>query len=119
MTYPSCSRLSRLLRAALIPLLLFSMLAASAGRFHSADSDDHSSKVKRYEHKITHTVWKKTTLHKYMPLIRPAQHGTTSWNAGVSATAVLAVSLLPVIYLRLKRMLLYPLKFTSQFVDYA
>ncbi|WP_150268520.1 hypothetical protein [Paenibacillus tepidiphilus] len=109
----------RLSAAALIPVLLLSVLAASAGLFNSTDADNSTFKIERQEHKMTHAAWKKTTLLKHMPLIRPVQQGTTSWIPGTSAAVLLAGLLLPVIYLCLKRLLLRPLKYTSHYVDSA
>lgn len=117
MTYLARLSIRRLLLTALVPVLLLTFLTASPLLFHEQDSAEKHTNLERIEHKITQPV----RIHKpQLPFASPLRldhpENLLAFQPEASVP-LLCVSLYPIIYILLKRLLLYPLKYTSHFVD--
>lgn len=117
MTYLARKPISRLFQAALIPVILITLLAASYGIFRSAEQEGSSPHIQRYEHKLTQPLRIHPPKLSYLSGARTSQHGFTPLMTQEPAAAFLCVSLYPFIYIILKRRWFRPLKFTSNYVD--
>lgn len=106
----------RLLTAALIPVLLLIFLAASFQPVHGEEPDQQQASLDRYEHKMAKPARAYSTLFHYIKNMRPVHHENTPAHQAEASVPLLCVSFFPVIYIILKRLLLHPLKFTSNFI---
>ncbi|WP_042200774.1 hypothetical protein [Paenibacillus camerounensis] len=115
MAYPSDKTLTLWLRAALVPLLLLMTLTASIGAFSNAEPKQYPH-IERYEHKVTQPAWMHAPVPKSVPILRSVHHGNPLSVTQETGLAVCFVLLYPLYYNRLKRLLLRPLKYTSNFI---
>lgn len=118
MTYVARRSISRILLCLFLPALLLTLMTASSGVFHDQAPEGEPLNIKRYEHKLTHPVRAHSSIYKSVPTDRLTYHGVTPGRLPNPQALALCVSLLPVIYIILKRLLLHPLKYTSTFVDF-
>ncbi|UQZ36352.1 hypothetical protein C2I18_24170 [Paenibacillus sp. PK3_47] len=109
----------QLLRISLIPMVLFTLLAASFGVHHQEEYEGRTPQIQQYEHKLTQPVRLHPPKPSYTPGVRISHHGSTPLLTPESAACLLSVSFYPFIYIILKRLRLHPLKFTSNYVDKA
>jgi hypothetical protein len=119
MTYIARKPLFMLLRCALIPVLLITLLAGAYGAFPHAEQEGNTPHFQRYEYKLTQPVRIHPPKYSYTPSARLAHHGFTPAEPPEPAAPLLCVSLYPVIYNIVKRQRLHPLKFTSNYVSIA
>ncbi|KWX73975.1 hypothetical protein [Paenibacillus jilunlii] len=116
MIYIARSPLFRVLRIALFPLMLLSLLAVNLSLIDNSEQEHSQYEIEHYEHKIIQPIRTHTAHSKVLPPQRLNYSGITPPHAPVTSATVLAVSLYPIIYLIKKRLLLYPLKYTSHYV---
>lgn len=116
MAYVARTPFARLLLILFIPVLLLSLLTVSPGVFHSHAPEGEPDNIKRYEHVLAHPVRAHSAIYKSVPSDRSVHHGITSTALPEPTVPVLCVSLFPIIYIILKRLLLHPLKYTSTFI---
>jgi hypothetical protein len=107
---------SKLLRAAFIPILMFTLIAGAVGAFSTVEYEGETHKFERYEHKMATPVRAHSTPIKFVPAVRLPHHGITPVVLPEPHVPVLVVSLSPIIYITLKRLLLQPLRYTSNLV---
>lgn len=117
MTYLARLSLPRLLKAALIPVLLFTFLAVSSQIPQDQEPDNLSTKSERYEHKMIHPARAHSPLVQYITSMRLVHPENILALQPEPSVPLLCVSFFPVIYIILKRLLLYPLKYTSHFIS--
>lgn len=115
MAYLARKPLTIWLRVALIPLLLFMTLSSSSGAVNSAESE-HRPHIERYEHKMSQPARMLPPLPKSIPFMRAVYHGNPLPSEPEQGLPVCFVLLYPAFYHRLKRLLLQPLKYMSNYV---
>ncbi|KUP22293.1 hypothetical protein [Paenibacillus sp. DMB5] len=114
MAYLAAKPLTVWLRAALAPLLLLMTLTASTGAVSSAEPEQYPHID---EHKMTQPARLHGPLPKSVPIMRSAHHGNPLPVPQDTGLPVCFVLLYPLFYNRLKRRLLRPLKYTSNYVE--
>ncbi|MDF9842919.1 MULTISPECIES: hypothetical protein [unclassified Paenibacillus] len=116
MAYLAAKPLTVWLRAGLAPLLLLMTLTASTGADSNAEPEQYPH-IERYEHKMTQPARLHGPLPKSVPFMRSAHHGNPLPVSQDTGLPVCFVLLYPQFYNRLKRLLLRPLKYTSNYVE--
>lgn len=119
MTYLARLSIPKLLKAAFIPVLLLTFLAASSQLLNEQEASEvQHARLERYEHKMAQPVRALSTPFHYIPSARLAHPENLLALHTEAALPLLCVSFFPIIYIILKRLLLYPLKCTSHFIRY-
>ncbi|WP_342423014.1 hypothetical protein [Paenibacillus sp. FSL E2-0178] len=117
MTYLARLSISKLLKAAFIPVLLLTFLAASSQLLNEQEASEvQHARLERYEHKMAQPVRAHSTTFHYIPSARLAHPENLLALHPEASPPLLCVSFFPIIYIILKRLLLYPLKCTSHFI---
>ncbi|CQR55357.1 hypothetical protein [Paenibacillus riograndensis] len=116
MTYIARSPLFKRLRFVLVPLLLLSLLTVNFQVPDSGGEEHTRNEIEHYGHKMIQPIRTHPAQSKVLPPQRLNYSGITPPQAPVTSATVPAVSLCPIIYLIKKRLLLYPLKYTSHYV---
>jgi hypothetical protein len=103
------------LRIALVLVLSFSLSTVWSGGL-SAEQERETYGLERYELKFIAPVRANTQHSVPASVVRLSHHGNALTVTAEPPLPVLCVSFFPIIYIILKRLLLYPLKYTSHFV---
>jgi hypothetical protein len=117
MTYLARLSFARLLKAAFIPVLLLTFLATSSQLLHEQEPEMQHASLDRYEHKMAQPVRAHSTKIQYIPSVWLAHPENIMALHPEASVPLLCVSFSPIIYIILKRLLLYPLKYTSYFIS--
>lgn len=116
MIYLGRLSIPRLLKAAFIPVLLLTFLAVSSQLLHEQEPEAQRASLERYEHKMAQPVRAHSNQPHYIPPLRQAHPENILAPWPEAFVPLLCVSFFPVIYIILKRLLLYPLKYNSHFI---
>ncbi|WP_341347471.1 hypothetical protein [Paenibacillus sp. FSL H3-0469] len=104
------------LKAVFLPLLLLTFLIMALQMLHEQESEMHSVRPDRYEHKLAQPARVHHTQIYDAQAVRLAPRENPLTLESGPFGLLLCVSLLPFIYILLKRRLLIPLKYNSHFV---
>ncbi|MEK4007388.1 hypothetical protein [Paenibacillus sp. FSL H3-0333] len=108
--------LLNLLKAVFLPVLLLIFLITALQMLHEQEPEMHSVRPDRYEHKLAQPVRVHHTQIYDTQAVRLAPRENPLTLESGPPGLLLCVSLLPFIYILLKRLLLIPLKYNSHFV---
>ncbi|WNS45739.1 hypothetical protein [Paenibacillus sp. MMS20-IR301] len=116
MSYLERLSLPRLLKAAFIPVLLLTFLAVSSQLLHEQEPEAQQASLERYEHKMAQPARTHSSQIHYIPSVRQAHPENILALWPEASAPLLCISVFSVIYIILKRLLLYPLKYNSHFI---
>ncbi|MNI65449.1 hypothetical protein D3C73_1209590 [compost metagenome] len=95
------------------------LLTAPSGLLGSAEHEEGPHHIERYEHKLSQAARLLPQPLKSVPVIRAVQHGNPLADGTESSAPVRCVLLYPLFYIFLKRLLLEPLKYKSNYVEHC
>lgn len=105
------------LRTGLIPLLVLMLLTTSSEMSYDDEPEHGQYSIERYEHKMAQPTRSHSPVLKSVLSIRFAHRGLNPADQPESPAPVCCVSLDSLIYITLKRLLLHPIQYSSNYVS--